>query len=409
MISSDPMRSNVQEKTRALVCLDRLQFLKGIEETTLHRGTMLDLQHQTIFRILGEKYPEKIHNLIDQYISIPESRKVLLNLAQSDLLEEIGSANHTIPDVMVNADKTKGGFSYISEIEKEFKTLVPLICEQDPKATIFSNPFGFSYFSGDLITEKNDHIKADGSFYSSVGGMMYYGFNISSVQSSFIQAHSINILAETFKAQIAHSDTLVSTYAAPQNEMIYALKDYAQTTPNWQKRIVDDTTRFLIAHEEGHNPQHKGNKPLFEIIDELNIDKSEFYAIEFPTEYDLKSWQRIKDGEGKPKDVLFLLGDFLSNMAVLETGIDEPTNKVLQAFNWWLAKPPTAKARPRGLVGFLANSYEYDRDLHIADMKRILQTSIENPKVLAKEMIDFEFRSWERLKMHSQTLQANPC
>ncbi len=392
-------QENIQKRIRQLVVLDRISFLNSLDLAALDKGTILDLQHQTIFRIIAESNPSELPKILDRYIQSPASRPEYYQIALANCLSDLKGSSTQKRDA-INPARIAGGFSYTSSVIDE--TLKPFVAlsvqmrKRDPEAIAFSSPQGFCYFPSENIRHdpETDIKTVHGSYYSSVGGMMYYGFNTTIAEPSYLQKHPVHVLAQTCTAMVRHAEHLMGQATFPQNLMLAELVAYSQETPNWSDRVESDIARFLIAHENGHDPSHPGNRTLFDIMDELNIPHTDFYNIDFPSNDDLKSWDRIRAGQGRPRDVLFLLGDFLANMAIIEDSIGHPSHRLLRAFNWWLVKKPTINARPRGLTTFLSQSYHYDPESHRDMLRAILLSATQYPDTLEKELRNLESLGW---------------
>lgn len=409
MKPSDPSRYDlVKQEARTLALADRLAFLQGIRQKNLYEGSLLDLHHQSILRILREEDPEKSRDTVMTYVQHPEKR--VEYLAQALASTQKSNVQNAPAYEEIDSALIRGGYSftsqYAAEVAMNSDAYEEKIRELDPAAVTFVSPLGFGFFPGQAIktlSYKNNKI-VDCSEYTSVGGMMYYAFNNGSGQASCIQKHSIDVLAYTLGSHIFCS--------GPQDALSSEMQAYAAESENWEKVILQDTTTFILAHEEGHDPEFEGNKLLFELMDQESIQADNFYRTDFPSRNDLQAWSRIKAGVGTPKDTLFLLGDFLANMAILENGMEKGPKKLLQAFNWWLVREPTERSRPRGLATFLAHSYDYDRQSHINDLSRIFETAACQPSKLAQELRLFERRGWERLQTIAQShglKEFRPC
>lgn len=391
---------------REMVVRDRLAFLKGLNESALASGTFLDLQHQTLFRILSEMNGGISSEVLDHYIENPDFRRGVYDKVYEYCLKGLTST----PDISyrnIDAQKIAGGYSYSSSLAEEIERLSSLfnrVSIDNPNAVIIRSTLGFAYFPSEHI-HFNDALniaEINDSRLASVGAQMYYGFNVSSGQPSFLQTQPIKVLAQSLAAHVRNASSLQSQYSLGHKLILKEMSTYAEENDSWESDIADDVKTFLTGHELGHVPDYEGNKLLFSALQEAGISAEEFYKIGFPIQDDLNAWSRIKDGKGKPRDVLFLLGDYLANMALLCEGIDSNKIRPLRAFNWWLAKKPTDSSRPRGLTNFLADSYSFNQEAFVNGLRDIFYTSVRRPHEIRQKLDDFEKQGWKKLMAISQ-------
>ena len=400
------MRSSMSlNKLQSIVSIDRLSFLEGLEEAALSTGNMLDLQHQTILRIMAEIDPESLPQVADKYVSDCSSRTKFLFMAKKHLGDVATIKKSDVS--YVDTSRTVGGYSYSAakqELVNDFYASLKDI--EEPDSVSFSTSLGFAFFPVNSVDydEELDINFVTESRYASTGAMMYYGFNTHPGKGSYLQSKSIKVLSVTFASLLRNIDLFKTETDFAQKNFYRELKRYAACTPDWEHRIESDTTYFLAKHEAGHSPSHKGNAILFGVLAEYGIPADSFYQIEFPQPEDLKAWKRIRQGKGTPKDALFLLGDFLANMAIIKESAEHPSHALLRAFNWWLVKPPAPNTKPRGLNTFLAHSYEYDPNSYQNDLGLIFQTASADCQNLSGVLNDFEQRGWNGLTRICQSL-----
>jgi len=137
---------------------------------------------------------------------------------------------------------------------------------------------------------------------------------------------------------------------------------------------------------------------LYHFLKSIGVRDEDIYKTDFATENDLKSWERVKNGNCSPKDICFLLGDFLANISALLGGMKEQAIAVLRAFNWGISSPPSPNRRPRGKISFLRYSLDKDFENLFKKLENIFFTARENPAKTQYLMQELDLESWHKLK-----------
>jgi hypothetical protein len=377
---------------RSLVLLERLLFLRKIEESGLITNNLLYQQvHQKILRLFYEynktDFLEKLQNY---YFDLNVRKKTL-----HSVIEATNTAlNDSYPIyknfVNLNMDKIEATNQIMHEFER-------IVVSDFPKEVYFATPDGFALFPA-LKPEATNYgliAKIDDSRYASTGAMVYYGFNLRRTNTYYYQIPSIYVLAATLH--------LYALNPPPGNSNEWwvdmAYKEMASLPENLKNfnSIFSLTFEFLELHEQGHALCVNGNKALEQFLLSIGMTSDDFYQTDFATAEDLKSWSRIVNGTCKPRDAFFILGDFLANMAVLLAGIDEYTLTVLKAFNWGFASPPMPNKRPRGRISFLRYAILKDFDNLFLMLEKIFISAKKDPAKTMLAMQEMEFESWQML------------
>ena len=382
-------------RCRSLVLLERILYLNRVEADSILSVNLLDRhQHQTILRVCyeidRENFQDKLRSYFLSYQKRMEILEEIIVVTKKELYELYPHyQNFVSPHENLTTTREK--------IAVEFKKIVRSSFLN--RELHFINRYGFAVFPEIEIDSKEYGFvsKITNSKFVSVGGLMYYGFNVKSYPVYCYQMSSISVLAATLYLYSQEDLPVLKNHnwwaLGAQKEMLhlpFASKQY--------NSILQLTTNVFELHEQGHGLCVNGDKTLYYFLISLGLKDEDFYSTDFATENDLKIWQRVKSGIGSFKDICFLLGDFLSNIASLLAGISPEEEQIMRAVNWGISSPPNVKNRPRGKVSFLRYSLNKDFDNLFSTLEKIFYTVKNCPEKTAQAMQDMDFGSWKILQ-----------
>ncbi len=382
---------------RSLVLLERLLYLNKVDEKSIASENLLDRhQHQTILRLYYENNKKDFHSTLERYYSSYQERvkllKKVISLTNNEFIEnypyykDLISMNDNISEAR-------------EKITKKFNEIIRNYSLS--KELYFANKFGFAIFP-ELKIEATSYgliSRIYNSRFTSVGGLMYYGFNIQKSPVYYYQMLSIAVLAATLHL---YSNKPFPTIKNNEWWNIGAYKEVhalSHTLKDFDE-IFRLTLKVLELHEQGHSLCVNGNKTLYDFLKSIGVRDEDFYKTDFPTDNDLKSWDRVKNGACAPRDVCFLLGDFLANISALLAGMQGPEILLMRAFNWGISSPPASNRRPRGKVSFLRYSLDKNFDDLFYKLEKIFTTARKCPAKTKQAMQDMDIDSWHILEKH---------
>lgn len=393
----------IRHEARKLVMRDRCTYIRSLTTKQLSNAMHLDLPCQSLLRFSSEYDSAQVEGWIDEFLHVPDTRWALAqdvlrhyaNEECADAGKEIdsGSASVAPGHVYRGAQQSDGSTVFARLFEQANEVYVD-------RVIYFATPHGFAAFDPEHVTHdgRTRSQVVDGCSYSSTGGLMYFGFNIPGT-GSFLQRHPIEILARTF-VSLAKNERR-SSGGSLNDWMIHSeLLDYRKARGGSFEITLKDTLQFLDSHETGHDLNTEGNYRLRAALDVTKTSHDAFYTVDFPSEKDLSAWTRVRTGQGTARDILFLLGDLLANMAILESHHCCAWLHLLRAFNWWLLREPKTGMRPRGIACFLAQSYFFDPEPFYRDIEEILHVANVDPTYLPTCLFAFERKGWDALKRY---------
>ena len=382
-------------RCRSLVLLERILYLNKVDADSILSVNLLDRhQHQTILRVCYEMDGENFQDKLQSYFSSYQNRIEILEEIITVSKQELSELYPHYQDLVSPEENLTKAREIISV---EFKKIVQNSFLN--RELHFINRFGFAVFPEMEVDSKEYGFiaKISNSKFASVGGLMYYGFNVHPYPLYCYQMPSISVLAATLYVYSQASLPILDNHNwwsfGAQKEMLQlppASKQY--------DAILKLTSNVFEFHEQGHGLSINGDKTLLYFLKSLGIKDEDLYNTDFATENDLKSWQRIKNGTGSFKDICFLLGDFLSNIASLLAGIPPEEEQIMRAINWGISSPPDVKNRPRGKVSFLRYSLTKDFNNLFCTLEKIFYTVKNCPDKTAQVMQDMDFDSWQILQ-----------
>lgn len=370
--------SHETELIEALCTADKLRYIQSISADDIASPCLLSADHQAFFCMLREYAEGSYQDVMLDYAANPVNRAG----HWQDLKKHI--------EISGTAAQQFQGMTY-NQLKDNFDKVVEPM-KQDASFVTFSNMQGFAYFHTPKpatdIPDLPQGYHVSGLSHSSSDAVFYYGFNLG--KNIYIQNTPIAVLADTYGLYIHDKVHIDNTRPLP-----YALArvhmELDQLDSNTPQQLIEKGVKdFLIKHELGHDGTYQGNAPVQEMLRSFDLDEKTFYEPRFPTKEDLGSWKRVRNGQGQPKDILFLLGDFIANMAILNTELSPQSMHTLRAFNFWLGRERTETYPPRGTRSFLAHSYDYQPELYINDLARLVDISLNKPETLANEMRSFD-------------------
>lgn len=350
----------MQDTFAQAVQRDRSGFLHWLTPEALSACMDLDLPHQTLLRLAYERVPDSA--IVAAYHASPLFRVALLRELQE----------RTRWENAADARTTEHSFS---------------------------NVYGFAAFS--VAAEgRRDHLRIgliDDTSGFSTTALMFYGFNLQSQpETVFLQCPQITLLAATLFQMIRQGCAKEMAYRPLHDRLFDELRTPA--VADLDAADVEHAVReFLELHEAGHTYRCGDAQPVLDVLRRRGLGPEVMPTLDFPTPYQLASWDRITAGNGSVEDVLFLYGDFLANMTLIASGVSAATLALLRAFNWWLARPPRRRSRPRGLGAFLVYSSGDRLDEFQHDLGDIIDTALTRPDALAGRMKALEERQWAAL------------
>lgn len=384
----------IPEKIKNCIDQERLEYLFLINRKDIYSSNLLSLPHQTILRIfisINNFTDQNIGQLIRAYCYNPDYRQHCLDTLLKKIVFNIKHAGE-LKENTGEKMKYSGTSSYH---RLKFKTL----CVNNSRKTIyFENQHGFGIFPvRNIITIEGrlSLMTLEECRLASVGAMMFYGFNSKQYSNLFfLQKIPIKILAYTLyymscnKKNNVDIDWWEHMYYHELASVVHSFKP-----EDFEKGCLD----FLIAHELGHTYRYNNNQKILSFLYEIGLDKEDIYQPDFPSQYDLDAWHRIKSGLGTCRDVCFILGDLLANLVILAGGISPLVHSLLRSFNWSLIMPPSAERRPRGNILFLRYSLEDSLD-PILNILRKIFLSVKLGGKTAELMQQMEKTAWEELE-----------
>lgn len=384
-------------KCRSLVLLERFIYLNKIDKTALISENLLDRHlHQIILRISYESDKENFQYRLQSYFLSYQKRIEILDeiiaITQEELYEVYPYYKNFLSiheDLSSAREKITIEFKKI--IEKSFLS----------HELHFTNRYGFAVFPDIKFESKDYGLIANilNSHFASIGALMYYGFNLSPYPLYCYQIPSVSVLAATLYVYGQESVPVGNHHdwwAFGAQKEIWRLNSASKN----HDAILKATQSVFELHEQGHDLSVNGDRTLYYFLKSIGVQDEDLYRTDFATEYDLKSWKRIQEGRGCFKDICFILGDFLANMAAIISGIAPEEVQIMRAINWGISSPPDLKKRPRGKLSFLRYSLNKDFDDLFSSLERIFDASRKSPDKTAQEIYDMDFKSWQILEEH---------
>lgn len=385
------------ECCRSLVLLERLLYLNNIEPQHLALPNLLDRhQHQTILRLYYEKNQSAFFDKLQLYYSSYQERlellKEIISLTKEELYEHFPYYKDFIKiNNEINLVEAR------KKITDEFKKII----EDSPlnQELYFANKFGFAIFP-ELKVEPAEYgliAKILDTQFTSVGGLMYYGFNFRDHPIYYYQILPIEVLTATLYLYAKETSPITASKEWWAMSVYKEMSSLPESFKN-HRALSKLTLEVLELHEQGHSLCVNGDMSLYHFLKTLGVKDQDIYKTEFATDDDLKSWERIKEGSCSPKDVCFLLGDFLANISALLAGMSEQTVLIMRAFNWGISMPPSPNRRPRGKISFLRYSLDKDFEHLFSKLEKIFIAAKKYPKETRQAIQEMELESWHKLE-----------
>lgn len=404
----------IETELRELVCLDRKRFLSSISAPQLVQGTLLDLHHQTILRLVHERSEMPVNRSCDfvaEYASNSVFREELLQQNLRTLSAELNKAiqirkEHSDVDIKVESpiqNDCRGGFTYRvggeAEVKRRWENLSERANSLNPAGLSFFAPGAFAYFRSYELSSFGNHIRRlSSTYYASVGALMYYGFNAKRGRESYLLEPSIAMLTSTFLAHAHDQVFLLDGYDKNQGKLISRARDYCDQYGDSYADIYAYFSEAFAFHELGHRRSCDGYRALEAVLTEAGASTESLYDAEFPSDIDLRTWDRVRHGCGGVRDVLFLYGDFLANFAAIEIGLSEMAIALIEWFNWWLLRPASYGNRPRGVAAFIVYALERDKKFLFVHLGKLLRIAKNEPGQIVNACQEFEVAYFNRLK-----------
>jgi hypothetical protein len=366
MISdSDPDTVELERRISLITGDERAAYFQRAE--TKLPASPFALEHQIFLRSAAIEHEVDVGELVDQYFRDPDGRAAIV-------------------------EKTKGNASAayataVSTCRAQFDSLIPKLGQG---RVHFSNRFGFAAFTADSSRDyyqlQFHDVKLFGG--ASIGALKPLCFTlIHPLTDVYVHNLPIELLAHSFY-KIAKSGTSSNS---PQDA--WALVEL--------KRLVDrgaSVTDFvrglreaLMAHEVGHTHRMGERSAVISILDRLGIPQSDIPPVGFPSDDWFDAWTRVREGQVRAADLLFLLSDGLANLTVLLAPPADIAVAMLRIINLLALKDPSTFHRPRGLGLFLKHALRSkDGDEWPSEVEQLLQTCLRWPQTAAVKLIEAE-------------------
>lgn len=381
-----------------LVAEDRLAYLESIQLADLRECMLLDLPHQSILRIAASKLNIDLFELVSEYFHDSRFRESLLKEILDDARRSTGSETDALGCIKVRVQSGLGHTSFATHV-KLFDVLRRKL--QNNEYVSFANRFGFAAYhlqpgfswNGGYFIELND------LSLSSIGAMMFYGFNVGKTSTLFLLTIPIRILAYTLYLY-GKNGLPEGIRHQPWHLEIHREINRLVDACDHPEFVYRHTRHMLMAHEIGHSYSYCDVSPILDIVREAGGDVEELYKGDFPTDSDLNAWARLQAGTGTLRDVSFLFGDLFANLTAIMGGLDNHSLGVMRAFHWWLTRPPKTGQRPRGNVTFLVASCSdpLERSRVLKQLKDIITALYINPTKAADQMSRMEILTWRKVE-----------